>query len=453
MCGIIGLVHKPGVGGFLTTAKSIFADLLYIDSLRGPDSTGMFMVSDGNKVLSLKQCAPPYILQKSREYVDIEKAGEKDGVFWVGHNRKATQGMINSDNAHPFRSGSIIMVHNGNFPAYKTHFDTEVDSEALCKYLDTHQKDLDYGLTDIKGAFAIVWYDMQKRSLFLYHNQDRPLFMAETHSSFVFASEAIFIKLAIDRNHGQFVKDPWEVPLNAIHEIKLADPSTIQQVYEFPKTNVVYQNWNNYSGHNPLVGEHSSFTTTKDKDPPKVKSKELTVCFLPMEKEDTNKGAVKITGLVWKPEIDEFKSKIGTYFLKGTTDEVVDHVMKVGVFKVNGHESKDHFWINTIVQPQYYKDFDNNPISSVELEFLYERIMCELCTNVFQEPVNIQQDLKDIVIKADFTDVIVSNDPPAYAHLCKDCVDKYTRGAFTEKNEYEILNKVMNSSSGIGIPN
>src|SRR6266852_5194032 len=131
MCGIVGIICKDKKGLFAFD-REIFEEALIADSIRGLDSTGVFGVSMENEIHLVKQAIDPITFFKSQAY---KEWGNKVPRFRaiVGHNRKATTGTITSQNAHPFREGNIVLVHNGFvFGAKDINSEVEVDSHALC---------------------------------------------------------------------------------------------------------------------------------------------------------------------------------------------------------------------------------------------------------------------------------------------------------------------------------
>lgn len=198
MCGIIGMV-TDAVNGFTSTDMDWFEEALIVDSLRGPDSTGVFVVTNKNHVRVAKQASHPYHFLASKEWSSTRAAAFSSGKIMVGHNRKATKGSINSANAHPFAEKHIVLVHNGTIYNQKdlTAEETEVDSHAICHSLV--EKGYKETLKSIDGAFALVWYDMKERCLYLVRNSQRPLGYIATHSGLYFASELPMLEWSLRR--------------------------------------------------------------------------------------------------------------------------------------------------------------------------------------------------------------------------------------------------------------
>ena len=112
MCGIIGLVSKV-MGGFDYWSDDLFTDLLKADTIRGPDSTGVFGVAKSGEIDVIKGNTEAYKFIKCRQFANFRKKIYQDYRIVIGHNRKATTGAVSSHNAHPFREKHIVLVHNG----------------------------------------------------------------------------------------------------------------------------------------------------------------------------------------------------------------------------------------------------------------------------------------------------------------------------------------------------
>jgi glucosamine 6-phosphate synthetase-like amidotransferase/phosphosugar isomerase protein len=99
----------------------------------------------------------------------------------IGHNRYATQGAINEENAHPFVFEDVIGCHNGTvYPYSLNHLDehnhTRTDSQIIIAELGagTPVKEV---IEFANGAYALVWYDMKKHTLHMCRNKERTLYV------------------------------------------------------------------------------------------------------------------------------------------------------------------------------------------------------------------------------------------------------------------------------------
>jgi hypothetical protein len=76
--------------------------------------------------------------------------------FVIGHTRAATRGNVTRKNAHPFRRGKWVGVHNGIISAPTT---CEVDSMHLWEQLKRYKGDYQKAWENIWGNWGLAWYD------------------------------------------------------------------------------------------------------------------------------------------------------------------------------------------------------------------------------------------------------------------------------------------------------
>ncbi|MCR4317128.1 MAG: asparagine synthase (glutamine-hydrolyzing) [Planctomycetes bacterium] len=96
------------------------------------------------------------------------------------------------------KSGKLTLVFNGeiyNHPELRARLEsdgvrlrTRSDTEVIAEYIELYGRN---GLRDFHGMFAIAWYDLCAREVYLArdHLGIKPLFVATTKSGFAFASE------------------------------------------------------------------------------------------------------------------------------------------------------------------------------------------------------------------------------------------------------------------------
>lgn len=198
MCGIVGMVAKQRQG-FYTHDVNVFSQMLVADSVRGIDGTGVFGTYGTGSVGWLKVAAHPYALLMNDKFDSWARAMTQKFDMVVGHNRKATAGGKTHENAHPFIHEHIILVHNGVVHNHKSMAETEVDSHAIAHSIV--DKGHEETIAKLEGAFALVWFDMKDRTLRIVRNSQRPLFLVETPTQFVFASEGSMLAWLGDRNN------------------------------------------------------------------------------------------------------------------------------------------------------------------------------------------------------------------------------------------------------------
>ena len=119
MCGIVGIIkkHKSSINHI---DLELFKEMLIADAIRGEDSTGAFYIDNVYNVEYAKSATQPFHFLRSQEYIEFSRKAFQSGQVLVGHNRKATEGNVTNNNAHPFVSGPIVLVHNGNISNFRT---------------------------------------------------------------------------------------------------------------------------------------------------------------------------------------------------------------------------------------------------------------------------------------------------------------------------------------------
>lgn len=185
MCGIVGIISRQGTLSYY--CADLFTNMLRMDSVRGPDSTGCFGISSGGKVDMLKGDTDGWKFTTTTHYGNFKKRIDRNYKVVIGHNRKATSGSVKASNAHPFQEKHIMLVHNGAIKNAKDMAETEVDSHAIAHALAEHDPVTALGKLD--GAYAIVWYDGSDKTISLARNKERPLFLLEYPFMWVVASE------------------------------------------------------------------------------------------------------------------------------------------------------------------------------------------------------------------------------------------------------------------------
>lgn len=218
MCGIVGMVSKVSTG-FYHTDLDLFESMLVCDSVRGEDSTGVFGVYKNRQARTIKVAAEPHMLFRCDEWKDFKTKAVNSMNMLVGHNRSATRGAINSDNAHPFTEGKIVLVHNGTLHNHKDfNKEVEVDSHAIAHALN--ERPAEEVIKEIDGAFTFIWYDREQAKLFMVRNSERPLAYIEDTSRIYFASEAPMLEWLVNRKSYSTKKlEAKVVPTNTLYSI------------------------------------------------------------------------------------------------------------------------------------------------------------------------------------------------------------------------------------------
>lgn len=192
MCGLVGVA-----GNVTVPMEKAFKRMLELDTIRGPHSTGVCFVPSYGEPSVIKKAGTPWELYQYKRWEDLIRPVNK---ALIGHNRWATVGAINAQNAHPFEHGHIIGAHNGTLRNQRLLLDSsdfEVDSDNL--YYHISEKGLDDALMHTNGAFALSWYDKKEKSLNFIRNDERPLHYLITADGkgILWASEVFMLQQAI----------------------------------------------------------------------------------------------------------------------------------------------------------------------------------------------------------------------------------------------------------------
>lgn len=176
MCGIVGiaglLAHKDDA-----TMKRLFL----LDYFRGPDSTGLAAIRTSGDIKLSKINSHPLDLFEMSKFKDALSAHQTKA--YIGHNRSATRGLVNTFNAHPFHFDHIIGVHNGTLDnsshsAIEKALDEKfpVDSQAVIASIA--KLGIDETMKMMSGAWSLVWYDQNEDTLNFLRNKERPMWYA-----------------------------------------------------------------------------------------------------------------------------------------------------------------------------------------------------------------------------------------------------------------------------------
>ena len=209
MCGVVGAMS---VANLTYNMEKWFRDALYVDGLRGMDSTGVMSVSPKYEVSVNKKAMNP------ADFMDLKSTGnllKTNHRVLLGHNRWATKGAINNANAHPFTHEHITMVHNGSLLSYyslKDHTKFTVDSEAIA-YSIAHDG-AEETIKKLNGSFSLVWWDDDAKTMNFCRNDERPMYLSavEGGKKIVFASEPEMITWLAGGEHTRNSKFKHEEP-------------------------------------------------------------------------------------------------------------------------------------------------------------------------------------------------------------------------------------------------
>lgn len=153
MCGIVGYIGDK-------TAQNVLTGGLKRLEYRGYDSAGIATIDNEGAVTLLRAKG------KVAELDAKVTAHPTEDTIGIGHTRWATHGEPSKRNAHPHRSGTIYLVHNGIIENYLelremlAQYDYEsksdTDSEVLAGLIDYVSRSSDSLLEAVAGALKMV---------------------------------------------------------------------------------------------------------------------------------------------------------------------------------------------------------------------------------------------------------------------------------------------------------
>jgi hypothetical protein len=142
------------------------------------------------------------------DYKEFDKdfTAALDAYVIIGHNRWATQGKIDLDNAHPFSYGDIVGAHNGTVPEYtwkRLQYGNkeDMDSKAIIKSIsEVGAKNTVGELTS--GAWCLIWFDEAYHTINFLRNDERDLYLCTSGGgkTLWWASEAGMLMWILGRN-------------------------------------------------------------------------------------------------------------------------------------------------------------------------------------------------------------------------------------------------------------
>lgn len=195
--------------------------LLYWNSIeRGTDSTGIYIPEMG--IVKNNTRAEYFINDK--KYMD--KLVSSDTL--IAHVRAKTVGANTMLNAHPFKYGRIIGVHNGslknhlklcsdyNFKTIDYDVDSQVLISAMNKNFDEYEDINRFKvLEQYEGAAALLFYDEWEDSLYACHDKERPLFYGYLNEG-----KDMYISSIKDTLEAIECENITSFPINIVHKIK-----------------------------------------------------------------------------------------------------------------------------------------------------------------------------------------------------------------------------------------
>jgi len=206
-------------------------DLQIISALRGVDSTGYAVgLSTSEKYHDLiKYSGDPISFNWTTSNQEDYVIDSIHNDYWIGHTRSGTRGTRSSNGAQPFRIKHITGVHNGTIEGDIRGYYS--DSELLLSSIAMNGPKPTLSALTEKDSAALIWFDREKKRLFFYRNQLRPLTFAVHKKKDViyWASEQLALDLALTRNHIRDV-DYWYFTPYVLYS---CDPSRVRKDEKF----------------------------------------------------------------------------------------------------------------------------------------------------------------------------------------------------------------------------
>ncbi|MDP1759192.1 MAG: glutamine--fructose-6-phosphate transaminase (isomerizing) [Thermodesulfovibrionales bacterium] len=191
MCGIIGYTGKKN-------AVSIILEGLKRLEYRGYDSAGIAFFNE--RGVEIRKCTG-----KIKDLYAIIDSDKPFSTTAIGHTRWATHGKPSEENAHPHKSGGIIIVHNGIIENYLQlkkklieegyKFTSETDTEVLCHLIEKYAADYPLedavrkALKEVRGAYALAVINEKERGKIVGVRKDSPLVVGLGDGEFFLASD------------------------------------------------------------------------------------------------------------------------------------------------------------------------------------------------------------------------------------------------------------------------
>jgi hypothetical protein len=179
MCGVYGYFGKIKKGKGMLVLKLMTA-LGEQTEIRGRHSTGYFARNKKFEYME-KQAIPATEFYIEAEMIREAIVDSKSFCF-LGHNRQASKGAVNSINAHPFVGENIVLIHNGTVAKMKDIMSEkasekmvgDTDSEAIMWHFD------EVGVTDTKSwkrlaNYSCVIYDRNVNKVYFARDYEKPL--------------------------------------------------------------------------------------------------------------------------------------------------------------------------------------------------------------------------------------------------------------------------------------
>ena len=193
MCGIVGYIGER-------RSASLLLEGLKKLEYRGYDSAGIALLDENGEIQTRRTEG------KLSRLIDEFQANPCDGTLGIGHTRWATHGKPSETNAHPHRSGPIVVVHNGiieNYLELRDHlqakgrsFLSETDTEIIAHLIDLCREEstpledaVRMALKQVKGSYAIAVISQDEPSCLIGAKKASPLVVGIGQAEHFLASD------------------------------------------------------------------------------------------------------------------------------------------------------------------------------------------------------------------------------------------------------------------------
>lgn len=221
MCGIVGYIGKQ-------EASNIVLSGLKRLEYRGYDSYGICFV-EKDKYSLFKRVGK--IEKTEQEFLNNNFKGN----VCIAHNRWATTGLVNEENAHPHCDckEEIFVVHNGIVENYKElreklikeghKFISETDTEVIAHLIEKYYKDnlenaVKRALDDVRGTYGLVVASTKEPDKIVVARMSSPLIIGVGDNEFLVASDPSAI---ISRTRQIINLDDGEIAVLEVNNIRI----------------------------------------------------------------------------------------------------------------------------------------------------------------------------------------------------------------------------------------
>jgi asparagine synthetase B (glutamine-hydrolysing) len=212
MCGLAGVLGED-IG---SVELDLFQQLMTVSILRGRWGSGVTALSDQGKFHTLKSVAPGSSLVYGEKFYDM--IGKKKIKAFSGHCRLPTRGAAGDiKNIHPHDHKHIIGVHNGTMTKVGGQHVPVKTSDSRLLIESIAEKGIEETIYESSGAYAIAYFDKQKKTLSFLRNYERPLYFGVpkfNNKVLYWASEEDFLKFVLGRKYGMQNIVTTSLPIN-----------------------------------------------------------------------------------------------------------------------------------------------------------------------------------------------------------------------------------------------